>query len=144
MCLHCFVYLKLFYTHYSNVLISTGLALNKIQDAVPILKSKKRGEQNQNVKHFFFPTNQCFLVKWQIRKSNKCSLGVSLGTRQGGKSLLCFPENGHLRSWQRFGPEIAGAQKWQKLLVLVHAMSALSNNCSFLCYRFRRLQNDGF
>lgn len=62
MCLHCFVYLKLFYAHYSNVLISTGLALSKIQDAVLTLKSKKRGEQNQIWKHetFIFPQQPMF------------------------------------------------------------------------------------
>lgn len=97
MCLHCFFNLQLFCTHYSDVLVSTGLALSKSQDAVLALKSKTRGEQNQIYKWetlIFFPSNQCFLVKWQMGKRNKCSLGVSLGTRQVGKSLLWILENG--------------------------------------------------
>lgn len=98
MCLHYFVYLKLFYTHYSNILISAGLALSKIQDAALTLKSKKRGEQNQNCKRetFIFPQQPTFPGKMTDWKKNKCSLGVSLGTRQGGKFLLCLLENGRM------------------------------------------------
>lgn len=62
MCPHCFVYLKLFYTHYSDVLISAGLALSKIQDTMLTLKSKKRGEQNENCRceTFIFPQQRMF------------------------------------------------------------------------------------
>lgn len=98
MCLHCFVYLKLFSTHYNKALISVGLDLRKITKATLTLKSKQEKGTKSNLQmwniYFYFFSNQCFLVKRQIGKRNKSSLGVSLGTRQGGKTLLCLLDYG--------------------------------------------------
>lgn len=79
--LHWFVYLTLFYTQYSSVPISTGLALSKIQAAVLLLKSKKRGEPNQICKRetFVFPQQPTF--PGETTDWNKCSSGRFTGNK---------------------------------------------------------------
>ena len=95
---------------------------------------------------YFPPCNQCFLVKQEVGKRNKCTLGAPLGRRQGGKALFCLLGNGWMLAlhFLSCSGQMLEVQRQQKLCAVVFTMTLLSNNCSFLCYHFWWLQNDGF